>query len=358
MLTILLGGGTWYFLNGRATVDDIAYLVLAYTILQSYIRTVGDNIKNLLTASYDLHAIIALMAEKPSVADASNAAELNVSKGSIVFDDVSFCYPSKAVPVFKHLSISIRAGERVALVGHSGSGKTTFVRLIQRLYDVQEGSIAIDGQNIKDVTQSSLRGSIALVPQDPILFHRSIRDNIVYGRPDASEEEMLQAAKQANIDDFIMTLSDKYEMLVGERGIKLSGGERQRVAIARAILSNRKLLILDEATSSLDSVSERAVQDAIHSVIHGRTAVMIAHRLSTIRDADRILVFDDGRIVEEGTHEELVNKLGGIYAGFFEVQCGGFIGVEPEDLTRPLAIEGVEAVAPDVEVISEHPSSF
>ncbi len=335
MLTILLGGGTWYFLKGSATVDDIAYLVLAYTILQSYIRTVGDNIKNLLTASYDLHAIIALMAETPSVADAANAIELDVTEGSIIFDDVSFCYPSKVVPVFEHLSISIRAGERVALVGHSGSGKTTFVRLIQRLYDVQDGSITIDGQNIMNATQSSLRGSIALVPQDPILFHRSVRDNIAYGRPDASENEVIQAAKQANIHDFIMTLTHKYETLVGERGIKLSGGERQRVAIARAILSNRKILILDEATSSLDSVSERAVQDAIHTVTHGRTAVMIAHRLSTIRDADRILVFDDGRIVEEGTHEELVDKPGGIYAGFYEVQCGGFIGVEPEDCTAP-----------------------
>ncbi len=327
MLTVLLGGGTWYFLRGLATIDDMAYLVLAYTILQSYIKDVGDNIKNLLTSSYDLHAIIALMEERPSVADLPGAVELHVEEGALSFNDITFTYPGKDKPVFQNISIHIRAGERVALVGPSGSGKTTFVRLIQRLYDVHGGTVTIDGQAITNVTQTSLRTAIAVVPQDPILFHRSVRDNISYGRPDAAMDEIRSAAKQANIDEFIMTLPQQYDTLVGERGIKLSGGERQRVAIARAILSNRKILILDEATSSLDSISERAVQDAIHTVTHGRTSIMIAHRLSTIRDADRILVFHEGQIAEEGTHQDLVARVDGVYAGFYKIQSGGFIGV-------------------------------
>jgi ATP-binding cassette subfamily B protein len=325
MLVFLLGGGTWYFIHGLATIDDMAYLVLAYTILQSYVRNVGDYIRNLLTSSYDLHAIIALMDESPSVADKPGAGELHVRHGVVNFNHVTFTYPGKTKPVFENISITVRAGERLALVGPSGGGKTTFVRLVQRLYDVQGGSITIDGQVVADHTQSSLRSAIAVVPQDPILFHRSIRENIAYGRPDASVDEIVKAAKQANIYDFIMSLPQTFDTLVGERGIKLSGGERQRVAIARAILSDRKILILDEATSSLDSASEHAVQDAIHTVTHGRTSIMIAHRLSTIRDADRILVFNDGGIAEEGTHHELITRNEGIYASFFEIQSGGFL---------------------------------
>lgn len=325
LLAILLSGGTWYFLTGHATIDDMAYLVLAYTILLSYVRNVGDHVKRLLTASYDLHAIIALMKEKPAVADKPDAKKLLVQEGEIRFSNITFTYPNKAEPVFQNLSITIRPGERIALVGDSGGGKTTFVRLIQRLYDVQEGEISIDGQLITDVTQQSLRSSIAVVPQDPILFHRSIRENIAYGRPDASFDEIRIAARQANIDDFVLSLPNGYDTLVGERGIKLSGGERQRVAIARAILADRKILILDEATSSLDSISERAIQSAIHTVTHGRTSIMIAHRLSTIRDADRILVFHKGRIVEEGTHDDLTERADGIYASFYAIQSDGFL---------------------------------
>jgi ATP-binding cassette subfamily B protein len=227
--------------------------------------------------------------------------------------------------VFDGLCVSIRAGERVALVGHSGSGKTTFVRLLQCLYDIQGGQIRIDGQDISTGSRSSLRSAIALVPQDPILFHRTLAQNIAYGNPAADMSAIRKATEQAHIASFIMGLPQQYATLVGERGIKLSGGERQRIAIARAILADRPILILDEATSSLDSHSERAIQDALRILTHGRTSIMIAHRLSTILDADRIVVFDQGRIVEEGTHCELVTRTEGIYAGFFKLQSGGFI---------------------------------
>ncbi len=324
MLALLLGGGTWYFLQGRSSIEDIAYLSLAYTIIQSYVRDIGDMIKNILTSSYELHAIVRLLREMPGVKDRDHALPLALQGGAIDFAHVSFTYPGKQMPVFHDLSLSIKAGERIALVGHSGSGKTSFVRLVQRLYDIQKGAIIIDGQNIADVTQQSLRGMIASVPQDPILFHRSLTDNIAYGRPQASFDDVRRAAQQAHIDDFIMGLPQQYETLVGERGVKLSGGERQRMAIARAILANRPILILDEATSSLDSGSERAIQEALRALTHGRTSIMIAHRLSTILDADRIVVFDKGGIAEQGTHAELLKK-DGIYAGFFRLQSGGFI---------------------------------
>ena len=325
MLALLLGGGVWYLLKGKAGVEDMAYLVFAYSILQSYIRDLGDNIKTILTSSYDLHAVIKLLREKPEVEKHEALPDFAIRQGAITFDKVSFTYPGKPTPVFHNLSVSIKAGERVALVGHSGSGKTTFVRLLQNLYDIQHGSISIDGQNIANGSHHSLRSAIALVPQDPILFHRTLAQNIAYGKPDASLDEIRGAADKAHIADFIEGLTQKYETLVGERGIKLSGGERQRIAIARAILADRPILILDEATSSLDSESERAIQEALHTLIRGRTSIMIAHRLSTILDADRILVFEQGRIVEEGTHSVLVLKENGIYAGFFKLQSGGFI---------------------------------
>jgi ATP-binding cassette subfamily B protein len=319
MLVILLGGGTWYLFHGKANLESMAYLVLAYNIIQSYIRELGENVKNLLTSSYDLHAVIKLLQETPE-APAVAVPALQIQRGAIFFDNVTFTYPGKAAPIFKNFSVSIQAGERVALVGHSGSGKTTFIRLLQHLYPTQEGSIYIDGQDIEQHSHLSLRSAISLVPQDPILFHRTLRENIAYGKPTATLDEIKLAAEQAHIGEFIANLPHQYETLVGERGIKLSGGERQRVAIARAILANRPILILDEATSSLDSASERAIQEALYSLIHGRTSIMIAHRLSTILDADRILVFDQGKIVEEGTHYELVHRKNGIYAEFFKLQ--------------------------------------
>lgn len=325
MLALMMGGGTWYFFNGLATVESMAYLAFAYTIMQSYIRDVGENIKNILTSSYDLHAVVTLLREKPEVENAANYADLTIQRGEILFDKVSFTYPGKITPIFKNLSLTIRAGERVALIGHSGGGKTSFIRLLQCLYALQKGHIFIDGQDIALGSRHSLRSAIALVPQDPILFHRTLRENIAYAKPDAIQDEIYAAAKKAHIDDFIMQLPQRYDTLVGERGIKLSGGERQRIAIARAILADRPILILDEATSSLDSKSERAIQEALQVLTSGRTSIMIAHRLSTILDADRILVFDAGSIVEAGTHEELVSKENGIYANLFKLQSGGFI---------------------------------
>jgi len=325
MMILLLTTGTWYFVHGKATIENMAYLAFAYTIMQSYIQRLGFHIKDILTSSYDLHAVIRLMREPPEMPDEPRLPALQVGKAAIVFDNICFAYPGRAKPIFDNFTVSIKAGERVALVGHSGSGKSTFIRLLQCLYTVQDGRILIDGQNVSEVSRSSLRGAIALVPQDPILFHRTLGENIAYAKPEATFEEIREAARQAHIDDFINKLSQRYETLVGERGIKLSGGERQRVAIARAILADRPILILDEATSSLDSVNERAIQEGLHTLTQGRTSIMVAHRLSTILDADRILVFDAGRIVEEGTHEQLLNIKGGIYANLFKLQSGGFI---------------------------------
>ena len=232
--------------------------------------------------------------------------------------------------LYDGLSVDIDAGERVGLVGRSGSGKTTFVKLVQRLYDVSGGKILIDGQDIAKATQQSLRSQIAIVQQEPILFHRTLAENIAYGRPGASMAAIEQAARLANAHDFIMRLPKDYGTLVGERGVKLSGGERQRVALARAFLADAPILILDEATSSLDSESEALIQQAMERLMKGRTSIVIAHRLSTVRSMDRILVFDRGQIVEQGTHEVLAARPGGIYRGLFERQATEFGEVAAE----------------------------
>jgi ATP-binding cassette, subfamily B, bacterial len=225
--------------------------------------------------------------------------------------------------------LRIAPGETVALVGQTGSGKSTFVKLLQRLYDVEAGSIRIDGQDVRTVTQASLRAHIALVPQDPALFHRSLRENIAYANPDVAFEAVQSAAKRAHADAFIVRLPKGYETEVGERGVKLSGGERQRVALARAFLANAPILILDEATSSLDNQTEADVQSAMADLIQGRTTILIAHRLSTVRQADRILVFDQGRVIEQGTHSELV-ALGGHYAKLNAISVGDVLaGADP-----------------------------
>ncbi len=241
--------------------------------------------------------------------------------GEIVFEHVTFRYKSADKPIYDDFSLRIAPGERLALVGPTGSGKSTFVKLVQRLYDLQGGRILVDGQDIAAVAQGSLRRAIAVVPQDPALFHRTIAENIGYARPDATLEEITLAAKRARAHDFIAGLPKGYDTLVGERGVKLSGGERQRVAIARAFLADAPVLVLDEATSSLDVETEVLVQAASEELMAGRTTIVIAHRLSTIRGADRILVFQDGRVIEEGRHGDLVAK-GGAYARLHAVTQG------------------------------------
>jgi ATP-binding cassette subfamily B protein len=254
------------------------------------------------------------------VPDRKDAGELGVTAGAIAFDGVTFHYGGHAEPLYRDFSLTIRGGEKVGLVGRSGSGKTTFVKLVQRLYDVTGGRITIDGQDIASVTQESLRRQIAIVQQEPVLFHRSLAENIAYGRPGASMAQIEQAARLANAHEFILRLPKGYATLVGERGIKLSGGERQRVALARAFLADAPILILDEATSSLDSESEALIQQAVERLMEGRTTIVIAHRLSTVRAMDRILVFDRGRVVEEGPHEGLLAREGGAYRALFEKQ--------------------------------------
>lgn len=260
---------------------------------------------------------------QPEITNQSDTRDLKVCKGQVTFDRVKFHYKG-TTPLFQNKSVTIEAGTKVGLVGHSGGGKTTFASLILRLYDVTDGRILIDGQDIREVTQDSLRTSIALIPQDPSLFHRSLMDNIRYGRPEASNEEVIEAAKRAHAHDFIQNLPQGYDSLVGERGIKLSGGQRQRIAIARAILKKAPILILDEATSQLDSITENHIQESLWELMKGKTAIVIAHRLSTLLHMDRILVFDHGKIVEDGTHQELLAK-SGLYKTLWDAQVGGFL---------------------------------
>jgi ABC-type multidrug transport system fused ATPase/permease subunit len=257
-----------------------------------------------------------------SIIDAPHAPDLVLKEGAITWRQVSFRFGE--VPVFSDFSLTIPGGQRVGLVGSSGAGKTTFVSLLLRQHDLDQGEILIDGQNIANVTQASLRAALAVVPQEPMLFHRTIRENILYGRAGASENDLYAAARRAQVHDFVRALPDGYDTLVGERGVKLSGGQKQRIAIARAMLKDAPILILDEATSALDSESEVAIQKALHALMVGKTVIAIAHRLSTLREMDRIIVLENGHIVEDGTHEALV-AFGGVYAGLWKHQSGGFV---------------------------------
>ena len=317
----ILGTGLLMWQRGLATPGDITFVLAMFFVLQGYLRDVGQHIRNLQRAVNDMEELVALDRTPLGIDDKAGAKAIAIGEGEIVFDHVTFQYGAHPTPLYRDFSVRIAPGERVGLVGHSGSGKTTFVKLIQRLYDVKSGAITIDGQNIAECKQASLRGQIAIVQQEPILFHRTLAENIAYARPDATRAEIELAAKQANAHDFILDLPRGYETLVGERGVKLSGGERQRVAIARAFLADARVLILDEATSSLDSESEVQIQQAMERLMVGRTTLVIAHRLSTVRALDRLLVFDKGRIVEEGNHAELIRLGGGIYRRLFERQA-------------------------------------
>lgn len=323
MLIGMLGITLLLWLHGRATPGDVTLVLTCYFLTQHMLRDMGTFINDVQKSMSEMEDIVAFWMREDDVRDAPGAKDLVVAHegGVIHFDDVWFQYKNTDRPIYRGLSVEIRPGEKVALVGMSGSGKTTFIKLLQRLYDIQSGSICIDGQNIARVTQQSLRSRIALVPQDPVLFHRSIADNIAYGRPSATRAEIEQAAKLAFAHDFIMSFPKGYDTFVGERGVKLSGGERQRVAIARAILSEAPILVLDEATSSLDSVSEHYIQMGLENLVKGRTTITVAHRLATIRSVDRILVFQNGEIVEQGTHESLLAAPKSIYKKLYDMQA-------------------------------------
>lgn len=296
------------------------WIMWELTMLFENIGTVADGISTL--------------SQPQQILDAPNAPDLNVSQGIITFQDVTFGYDTAqhntTTPVLKHFNLTIQSGERIGIVGRSGAGKSTLVNLLLRFYDTQQGCILIDGQPIQQIAQDSLRANIGMVTQDTSLLHRSVRDNILYGRPDASEEDMIRAAKEAEAHEFILALSDPkgntgYDAQVGERGVKLSGGQRQRIAIARVLLKNAPILILDEATSALDSEVEAAIQQSLYQLMKHKTVIAIAHRLSTIAAMDRLIVLDQGHIVEQGSHKQLIEQQG-LYAQLWKHQTGGFIG--------------------------------
>jgi len=320
--TSLVGSAIWLWFQGAASPGDVAYVLTSYFIVHGYLRDIGQHVHHLQRSVNEMEERVEIHAQPLGVEDRAGAQPLRITKGEVSFDHVTFQYGSHKTPLYHDLSVTIPDGQRVGLVGHSGSGKTTFVKLIQRLYDATGGRVLVDGCDVREVTQQSLRAQIAIVQQEPILFHRSLSENISYARPGASLAEIERAARHANAHDFIMRLPRGYDTLVGERGVKLSGGERQRVALARAFLADAPILILDEATSSLDSESEALIQEAIGRLMKGRTAIIIAHRLSTVRALDRILVFDKGKIVEDGDHRALIAHADGLYRRLFDRQAG------------------------------------
>lgn len=316
--------GIFLMVNHNAPVGTL-YLVTTYTMnLLNRLWELNNNMRNITRSFGDAHDMTELLQTESEIQDPVKPLPVKIHAGKVTFEDVTFTYPGKREPLFQDFSLRIKPGEKIGLVGHSGGGKTTVTKLILRFLDIQSGKIAIDGQSITDITQADLRSHISYVSQEPILFHRSLAENIRYGDLDATDDAVIAAAKMAHAHDFIEKLPEGYDTLVGERGVKLSGGQRQRIAIARAMLKNAPILLLDEATSALDSESEVLIQDALWKLMEGRTAIVIAHRLSTIQKMDRIVVLDDGKVVEEGSHKELLAKKG-TYATLWKHQSGGFL---------------------------------
>jgi ATP-binding cassette, subfamily B, bacterial len=315
--------GIILYSSGMISVGDVALIMFAGQIIGNSGWELSEMFLKFTKDYSKLREALEYLIVPYGITDKKDARELVVKNSSIHFDNISFSYGDRKI--FNNFSLLINQGEKVGLVGLSGSGKTTLIKLLLRQYDIDGGSILIDNNNIKDITQDSLRGNIGLIPQDTAMFCRSIFDNIQYGKNDATREEVIAASKAAHAHEFIIGLPDGYETTVGERGVKLSGGQRQRIAIARAILKNAPILILDEATSALDSESESYIQDSLSKILEGKTSIVIAHRLSTIMNMDRIIVMEDGRIIEEGTHSALIEQ-GEKYAKLFSIQSNGFLG--------------------------------
>lgn len=320
MLAALIIG----FKNGTVGAGDFAMVLMLSISFMWSIYNIGTQMQNFSKAAGICNQALSAITIQHEVIDVPDAKEMIVLKGMIQFDHVSFQYKNNK-SLFSDLSVTIQPGQKVGLVGFSGGGKSTFIKLILRLMDIQSGSILIDGKNISQVTQSSLRSQIGTIPQDPDLFHRTIMENIRFARPDATDHDVITASKHAQCHEFIEALPEKYESLVGERGVKLSGGQKQRIAIARAFLKNAPILLLDEATSSLDSVTEKYIHEALRAVMQHKTTLVIAHRLSTLKDMDRILVFDAGKIIEDGPLDELLKNKSGHFYKLWEMQAGGFI---------------------------------
>ena len=337
VLLILAACGTalWLWSIGQVGTGAVAAVTAMALRLSGMSHWVMWEMTSLFESVGTIQDGINTLSRPRAVVDAPGAKPLVVTRGEVRFDDVTFSYRDGARPVIENLNLTIHPGEKVGLIGRSGAGKSTLVNLLLRFHDVQKGRILIDDQDIAKVTQDSLRHAIGMVTQDTSLLHRAMRDNILYGRPDATEAQMLTAAKRAHADEFIDQLTDLqgrrgYEAHVGERGVKLSGGQRQRVALARVMLKDAPVLLLDEATSALDSEVEAAIQESLQELMKGKTVIAIAHRLSTIAALDRLIVLDAGRVVEEGTHAQLLAR-GGIYAGLWARQSGGFLGEQGED---------------------------
>ena len=316
LVTLVYGG--YLIANNEMSAADLAMYALYIGIFISPIQILVELMEMMQKGLSGFRRFLDVMETEPEIQDAPDAVELKDVKGRVCYEDVSFHYSDDETTVLSHVSIEIPAGKSVALVGPSGGGKTTICSLLPRFYDVTDGRVTVDGQDIRSLTLKSLRSQIGVVQQDVYLFSGSIRDNIAYGKPDATEEEIIEAAKCANIHDFIMELPDQYDTFVGERGARLSGGQKQRISIARVFLKNPPILILDEATSALDNESERWIQHSLEELSKNRTTITIAHRLSTIKNADEIIVITENGIAERGTHETLLEK-NGIYAGYYNM---------------------------------------